>query len=95
MRGFGAASLRRMVADSERCATELADARVDMLAYACLIAVMAEGHGARETAEARLADALSAAGSPAPATSSAGALVRTLKRIGAERIAILAPYLNP
>jgi len=90
-----AASLRRMVGESERCASELADARVDILAYACLIAIMAEGHGAHEAAEARLADTLTAAGCPAPVTSSAGALVRTLKRVGAERVAIVTPYLAP
>ena len=34
-------SLRRMVAESDRCARELADARLDVVAYACLIAIMA------------------------------------------------------
>jgi len=90
-----AESLRRMVADSERCAAELADARVDVVAYACLIAVMAEGRGAHEAAEERLANALAAAGAPAPVTSSAGALVRTLQRLGARRVAIVTPYLKP
>ena len=88
-------SLRRMVAEGERCAGELADARVDVVAYACLIAVMAEGKGAHEAAEQRLANALAAAGSPAPVTSSAGALVRTLQHLGAERVAIVTPYLKP
>ena len=90
-----AESLRRMVAESERCAAELADARVDVVAYACLIAVMAEGRGAHEAAEERLANALAAAGSPAPVTSSAGALVRTLQSLGARRVAIVTPYLKP
>ena len=90
-----AESLRRMVAESERCAAELADARVDVVAYACLIAVMAEGRGAHEAAEERLANALAAAGSPAPVTSSAGALVRTLRSLGARRVAIVTPYLKP
>ena len=90
-----AESLRRMVAESERCAAELADARVDVVAYACLIAVMAEGRGAHEAAEERLANALAAAGSPAPVTSSAGALVRTLQGLGARRVAIVTPYLKP
>jgi len=90
-----AESLRRMVGESERCAAELADARVDVVAYACLIAVMAEGRGAHEAAEERLANALAAAGSPAPVTSSAGALVRTLQGLGARRVAIVTPYLKP
>ena len=89
------AALSRMVAESERCAHELADARVDIVAYACLIAIMAEGQGAHEAAEARLADVLTTVGSPAPVTSSAGALVRTLQRLGAERVAIVTPYLKP
>lgn len=88
-------SLQRMAAESERCARELADARVDAVAYACLIAIMAEGEGAHETAEQRLADVLATASSPAPVTSSAGALVRTLKRLGAEHVALVAPYVKP
>jgi maleate isomerase len=88
-------SLRRMVAESERCARELADARVDVIAYACLIAIMAEGKGAHEAAEDRLTNALAGAHSPAPVTSSAGALVRTLKRLGVRRAALVAPYVKP
>ena len=87
-------SLRRMAGESERCAREIADARVDVVAYACLIAVMAEGPGAHEAAESRLAATLAAAGCPVPVTSSAGALVRTLQRAGAVRIAIVAPYVR-
>src|SRR5258708_3255080 len=88
-------SLRRMVAESGRCAGELADAKVDVVAYACLIAVMAEGKGAHEAAEERLANTLAAAHAPAPVTSSAGALVRTLQCLGADRVAIVTPYLKP
>jgi len=90
-----AESLRRMREESERCAGELADAKVDVVAYACLIAIMAEGKGAHEAAEERLAHALAAAHSPVPVTSSAGALVRTLQRLGAEQVAIVTPYLKP
>jgi maleate isomerase len=86
-------SLRRMAGESERCAREIADARVDVVAYACLIAVMAEGPGAHEAAESRLAATMAAAGCPVPVTSSAGALVRALQRTGAVRIAIVAPYV--
>jgi maleate isomerase len=56
---------------------------------------MAEGKGAHEAAEERLANALAAAGSPTAVTSSAGALVRTLQRLGARRVAIVTPYLKP
>jgi maleate isomerase len=90
-----AESLRRMVAESDRCAREIADAQVDAVAYACLIAIMAEGPGAHEAAEARLAGTLAAAGCLAPVTSSAGALVRGLQRLGATRVAIVTPYVPP
>jgi maleate isomerase len=88
-------SLRRMVVESDRCASELADARVDVVAYACLIAIMAEGKGAHEAAETRLKERLAAAGSHAPVTSSAGALVRSLKRLAIHRVALVAPYMKP
>ncbi len=88
-------SLQRMVAESDRCARELADARLDVVAYACLIAIMAAGPGAHEAAEQRLAGTLAAAGSAVPVTSSAGALVRTLQRLGASQVAIVTPYLKP
>lgn len=90
-----AESLRAMVGQADRCAAELADARVDVVAYACLIAIMAEGPGAHESAEARLASTVAAAGCAAPVTSSAGALVRSLQRLGASRIAVVAPYMPP
>jgi maleate isomerase len=88
-------SLQRMVTESDRCARELADAQLDVVAYACLIAIMASGPGAHEAEEQRLAAALAAAGSAVPVTSSAGALVRALQRLGARRVAIVAPYLKP
>jgi maleate isomerase len=68
----------------------LADARCDVLAYACLVAVMAEGPGAHVDAEARLA-----AVADAPVVSSAGALVAALSTMDAKRVAIIAPYLRP
>jgi maleate isomerase len=88
-------SLQRMVAESERCARELADARLDVVAYACLIAIMASGPRAHEAEERRLAAALAAAGSAVPVTSSAGALVRALLGLGARQVAIVTPYLKP
>jgi maleate isomerase len=89
-----AESLHRMVGESDRCAREIADAQVDAVAYACLIAVMAEGAGAHEAAEARLAATLAEAGCAVPVTSSAGALVRTLQRLGATRVAMITPYVE-
>jgi maleate isomerase len=91
-----AESLDRMVQDSDRCAGELADARVDAIAYACLIALMARGAGAHEEVEARVAGVAAGAGAPdAVITSSAGALVRSLEALGARRVAIVTPYMPP
>jgi maleate isomerase len=90
-----AESLRRMVGESDRCAREVSDARVDAIAYACLIAVMAQGPRAHEGAERRMADIAAGAGAPVPVTSSAGALVRGIQRLGLSRIAIVAPYAPP
>src|SRR5258708_6258404 len=87
--------LAAMVADSDRCAAELADAEVDVIACACLGAVMAQGPGFHRRAESQLSAAAADAGSTARVVSSAGALVRGLEAMGARRVAILAPYLKP
>lgn len=87
-------SLRAMVCEADRSASELADARVDVVAYGCLIAIMAAGPGAHEKAEDRIAATLSESNGDAPVTSSAGALVRSLQRLGAERISIVTPYMR-
>ena len=55
-----AESLERMVADGDRCVEELADAHVDVLVYACLVAIMVRGPGAHEEAERRLAEVAAA-----------------------------------
>jgi len=86
-------SLARMVADGDRCVCELADARVDVMLYACLVAVMAQGPRAHEEIEDRLAAVTRDAGWDVPVISAAGALVRTLQAEGAERIAVIAPYM--
>lgn len=89
-----AGSLARMLADGDRCAAELGDAEIDVLAYACLVAVMAQGPGAHAGAEDRLRSALAGTRSAnAPVTSSAGALIRTLQHLGLRRVAVIAPYL--
>ncbi len=87
--------LAAMDAQSLRCAAELADARVDVMGYACLVAIMAMGPGYHRTSEARLTDVAAAEGGPAPVVTSAGALVTTLGELGFSRIAVLAPYMKP
>lgn len=87
--------LRKMNAEGQRCAAELADARVDVMSTACLVAVMAMGLGYHRTTEADLAEAAAAAGSTCPVMTSAGALVDGLHILGARRVALLAPYMRP
>ncbi|MDT7710538.1 MAG: maleate isomerase [Pseudonocardiales bacterium] len=89
-----AESLAKMVDDSARCAAEVGDAEVDVLAYACLVAVMAQGVGAHVGIEDRLRGALAGgASASAPMVSSAGALVRTLDALGLRKVAVVAPYM--
>jgi maleate isomerase len=87
--------LSAMVRDSERCAAEVADAGVDVIAYACLVAVMNEGPGSHAEIERRLAArAAQTAGHEIPMISSAGALVEALRVLGARRVAVIAPYVK-
>ena len=87
--------LARMDGDSDRCALELSDARVDVLGYACLVAIMAMGRGYHRVSEQRLHGRTVENGGPAPVVTSAGALVVGLKALGAKKIALLAPYMKP
>ncbi len=87
--------LAKMDADSDRCALELSDARVDVLGYACLVAIMAMGRGYHRVSEERLRARTLENEAPAPVVTSAGALVQGLQAIGAKKIALLAPYMLP
>ncbi|MER8187599.1 Asp/Glu racemase [Kitasatospora sp. NPDC094015] len=87
--------LRAMDADSDRCAVELSDAAVDVLGYACLVAIMSMGHGYHRVSEQRLHGRTVENGAPAPVVTSAGALVNGLHTIGAKKVALVAPYLRP
>lgn len=87
--------LEAMDRDSDRCALELSDARVDVLGYACLVAIMSMGLGYHRQSEKRLHEATVANGGAAPVVSSAGALVEGLKVMGAKKVSILTPYMKP
>lgn len=87
--------LKAMDADSDRCALELSDARVDVLGYACLVAIMSMGLGYHRESEKRLHQVTVDNGGAAPVVSSAGALVDGLHAIGAKKVAILTPYMKP
>src|SRR4026208_517951 len=56
--------LAAMDADSDRCAAELSDARVDVLGYACLVAIMCMGKGYHCLSEKRLHDVTVREGAP-------------------------------
>jgi maleate isomerase len=85
--------LAAMDCDSVRCALELSDARVDVLLYACLVAIMSMGKGYHRESEAKLHQATMENGAPAPVVSSAGALVHGLKTLEAKKISVIAPYV--
>lgn len=87
--------LAAMDRDSDRCALELSDARVDVLGYACLVATMSMGHGYHRESEARLHQRTVENGCPTPVVTSAGALVEGLQALGAKKIALIAPYMKP
>ncbi|UUX97920.1 Asp/Glu racemase [Aquabacterium sp. J223] len=88
------AELVRMNAQALRCAAELADARVDVMSTACLVALMAMGPGHHRTAEREIEAAAREAGSQAQVMTSAGALVDGLKALGARRVAMMMPYTD-
>ncbi len=86
--------LEAMDAESDRCALELSDAAVDVMGYACLVAIMSMGPGYHRESERRLEKAATDNGHPCPVVSSAGALVEGLKALGAKRVSVLAPYMK-
>jgi maleate isomerase len=87
--------LAAMNKESLRCAAELADARVDVMSTACLVAIMAMGLGYHRETERELTTIARANQCLAPVMTSAGALVEGLKILGAKRISLMAPYMRP
>ena len=87
--------LEAMDRDSLRCAVELADAAVDVVGYACLVAIMSMGRGYHRVSEARLAERMKEAGSAARVITSAGALIDELKLAGVRSISLVTPYIQP
>ena len=87
--------LAAMDADSDRCAAELSDARVDVIGYACLVAIMSMGKGYHRASQQRLQEVTQReTGGCIPVVTSAGALVDSLHALGAKRIAMIAPYVE-
>ncbi|HKQ41527.1 MAG TPA: maleate cis-trans isomerase [Pseudonocardia sp.] len=87
--------LRAMNAQRGRCVDEIGDAGVDAVLYACLVALMAQGAGEHQRTESAVVEQLAERGLTPRVTSSAGALVHALRAAGAERVALVMPYLRP
>jgi maleate isomerase len=94
MRHVTPEELRAMNAQTERAALEVADARPDVVATACLVAIMAQGPGYHCTAEDQITSVLASQGVAAPVVSSAGALLDALAALRARRIAMVTPYMK-
>ncbi|MBN3822713.1 Asp/Glu racemase [Burkholderia sp. Ac-20384] len=87
--------LEAMNREGLRCAAELADARVDVMSTACLVAIMAMGNGYHREVERELTAVARENHCQSPVMTSAGALVEGLKIMGAKKISLLAPYMRP
>ena len=68
-----------------RCAGELTDARMDVIASACLVAIMCQGTGYHRETESALRAVCDENGVEAPVITSAGALIGATKTLGAKR----------
>jgi maleate isomerase len=77
-----------------RCAAELADARVDVMSTACLVAIMAMRPGYHRDVARELQEVARENHCDATVMTSAGALIEGLQILGAKRISLLAPYMQ-
>lgn len=87
--------LRAMNAQRGRCVDEIADAGVDAVLYACLVALMAQGAGEHTRTEVLVRQQFHERGLDPVVASSAGALVTALRALDARRIGLVMPYLAP
>jgi maleate isomerase len=87
--------LKKMDIDSDRCALELSDARVDVMAYACLVAIMCQGAGYHKVSQDRLSKTVQDNQAPTPVLSSAGALIDSLNLMNYKKVSIITPYMKP
>ncbi len=95
MQNVSMEELASMDAESDRCALELSDAKVDVMGYACLVAIMSMGKGYHRESEARLFEITKHNDSPCPIVSSAGALIEGLNVLMAKKISMITPYMKP
>ena len=87
--------LEAMDGMSLKCAQELSDARVDVMGYACLVAIMSMGRGYHCVSETNLHEETVKNDFPTPIVTSAGALINGLKVLGAKKVAVITPYMKP
>ncbi|WP_275579275.1 Asp/Glu racemase [Alloalcanivorax marinus] len=87
--------LAAMDGESDRCALELSDAAVDVMGYACLVAIMSMGPGYHRESQKRLRERTKENGQETEVVTSAGALVDALKVLGAKKVVVVAPYMKP
>lgn len=87
--------LAAMNREGLRCAVELADARVDVMSTACLVAIMAQSLGYHREVEKDFAQIVRDNGAKSRVMTSVGALIHGLKRLGAKKISLMAPYMKP
>ena len=87
--------LAAMNREGLRCAAELADARVDVMSTACLVAIMAQGLGYHRQVEDDFRRIAVENGSDAKVMTSAGALIYGLQKLGAKKISLMTPYMRP
>lgn len=86
--------LRAMNGHMLRCARELTDARMDVIASACLVAIMCQGPGYHRETERSLSEVCREDAPETAIVTSAGALIEALKALGANKIAIITPYMK-
>jgi maleate isomerase len=95
MKRVSAEELEAMNREGLRCAAELADARVDLMSTACLVAIMAQGLGYHRQVEEDFRRVVAENGAHSKVMTSAGALVHGLKRLRAKKVSLMAPYMKP
>jgi maleate isomerase len=95
MKTVTADELAAMDRESDRCAVELSDAQVDVLGYACLVAIMSMGRGYHRLSQQRLNERARAGGRDIPVVTSAGALIDSLHAMKIKTVSLVAPYLKP
>ncbi len=93
MKQVTAEELAAMVGQTARAAGELADAQPDVVATACLVAIMAQGPRYHCIAEELIAEVLTEQGKQTPVVSSAGALIAGIQALGASSVSIITPYM--